>query len=123
MLGCKDILQLQFGDLTPEEISKDSSISKDFLFNKEQAKQIIEFVNTLQKRDSREVLVVHCMAGIARSGAVATFINDILNLDYSRFKRDNPQIRPNSFVLRSLREVSNYWGYEDIAKGSEDDKM
>ena len=117
-LGCNDILALQFADVSETE-SKDEdildtiiNIHNSRIFNKEDAEKIVSFVETLHRKENKETLVVHCMAGISRSGAVGMFINDLLRLNHSTFQRDNPGIRPNPFILSILREVSNFWGYQ-----------
>lgn len=79
--------------------------------SKEQAEQIVDFVLfNIEKVDS---FIVHCSAGVSRSGAVGTFILDLLQRrEYSReqledFKRTNPSILPNSYVLRLLNNTLN----------------
>lgn len=117
ILHCNDILQLQFGDFEPGKYyntftDRTEPVPERVLFNKKQAQEVIDFVNILQKKEEQETLVVHCMAGISRSGAIGTFINDILGLDLSTFLRNNPHTRPNSYVLKTLRDVYGFWGYE-----------
>ena len=60
-----DILQIAFADLSKPE--------KDMiLFNEKHAKQIWDFVDKVW--DKIDVLMVHCMAGVCRSPAVAAAI-------------------------------------------------
>lgn len=110
LLNCLDSLSLHFADITRDEYFKYYEELKrkrcDALFNEEQARQIIEFVNKINKKDDDEYLVVHCDAGISRSGAVGTFINDYLGLDYKQFKDMNRGIRPNQYILDVLQNVS-----------------
>ncbi len=49
-------------------------------------------------------MIVHCAAGVSRSGAVGLFVRDYFSLDYSEFKRQNPHIVPNLWVSKVLRE-------------------
>ena len=53
------------------------------------AKQIINFIDKAQEDENDSVLVVHCQAGISRSGAVGTFACDYCGLDYNRFIKEN----------------------------------
>ena len=72
------------------------------LFSDEQAKQVIDFVEAFNKRQSDDTMYVHCRQGVSRSGAVGTFINEICELDQSQFNSDNPQLKPNPHVLNLL---------------------
>jgi len=45
-------------------------------------------------------LLVHCDAGISRSGAVATFASNYLNIDFQ-----DEYIKPNPYVLRILNNL------------------
>jgi predicted protein tyrosine phosphatase len=71
-------------------------------FNTEQAKQIIDFLGANRHK---ETLLIHCHAGVSRSGAVATFANDYYMQDYNAFKADNPYILPNPHILQVLNRV------------------
>ena len=58
--------------------------ASEFLFDANKARQIRDFANLAiaQKRD----MIVHCTAGVSRSGAIGTVLNDYAN----RFIADNP---------------------------------
>ena len=70
----------------------------------EQAKQIVEFA---RMEDNRPI-IVHCTAGISRSGAVGEVLNWYFNRfeaddsDYRKFEIMHPDIVPNSHVRRLL---------------------
>ena len=104
-----NVLNLLFEDITEDVMTK--TMGKDVLmkaFTKDQGKKIVEF---LEKHKDKESLIVHCAAGISRSGAVGTFAAEYYDLNYSDFKKDNPHIHPNSLVITTLRRLVN--GYED----------
>lgn len=71
-------------------------------FTMEQARELYGFIKVNMKRQG---FLVHCTAGVARSGAVATFINDFAKGSYSDFIRKNPSIQPNTHVLQLLRKA------------------
>lgn len=71
-------------------------------FTKEQAQQLFYFVT---KHKDKENCVIHCEAGVSRSGAVGKFICDYLRLDQLQFMQQNPYINPNTHVLRLLRNA------------------
>jgi predicted protein tyrosine phosphatase len=103
-MGCKNFLSLNFSDITDNQYEKVRvSYPRTILFNQEHAKQIVDFIRDIQGKKEDSVLVAHCQAGISRSGAVGTFVNDYCGLDYSDFLRENPYIMANPYVLRLLR--------------------
>jgi predicted protein tyrosine phosphatase len=59
------------------------------------------------KDKEKQIFIVHCGAGISRSGAVATFINDLYGNSYKEFFNDNRHIQPNFTILRRLRQEYN----------------
>lgn len=71
-----------------------------------QALELHEFINGLPKEiDS---IIVHCSAGISRSGAVARFLSETMSgVQEERFVKDNPQIMPNVWVYDLL--WSTHW--------------
>ena len=101
-----NILKLVFDDASPAETGCT-------LFSPEQARSIKKFVDTI---DKSKALYVNCFAGISRSGAVGTVINDYANCylndckkneDWDLFFQRNPQILPNAYVMRVMRE--EFW--------------
>jgi predicted protein tyrosine phosphatase len=97
--NCGNVLVLHFDDIEgPVEGAEDKFV----LFDGALAVRILCF---LQQFDGA-VLIIHCHAGIARSGAVAVFAHELLGTDVAQFWQDNPGISPNQHVLSVLREVS-----------------
>lgn len=74
-------LILHFDDASISDNDSDSR----FLFDKSKARQIRDFTRQtlMQNRD----LIIHCHAGVSRSGAVGIVLNDYAN----RFLQDNPE--------------------------------
>ena len=101
-LGCRDLLNICFADI--EVPLPNEPKYKDYrLFGDIDAKQIIEFINKVSK--FCEVLIVHCDAGISRSGAVGLFACKYLNLDEKKFLKVN-RIYPNNHIYRTLMNIS-----------------
>lgn len=75
-------------------------------FTETQAREIRDFII---KNENKSHCIVHCQAGISRSGAVGTFVNDAFGEDYFVFMRNNPNVMPNHRVLRTLKKIL----YED----------
>lgn len=94
-----NVLLVQVDDIDEDklELAKNNQL---MFFTNDQAKQIIEF---LQDMNDDFTLIVHCGAGVCRSGAVVEFARGILHLEYDEFKRDNPHILPNLHILKTLR--------------------
>lgn len=71
-------------------------------FNEVDAKEVIKF---LSKVDKKKPLIIHCTAGISRSGAVGEFAAEFLGFNYLDFKKYNPQVIPNTLVKTTLYKV------------------
>lgn len=97
----KNVKVLFFDDVVPGEENTGSSTRA---MSAEQAQELVRFIKNNEDKDT---CIVHCAAGVSRSGAVGTFINDLFGEDFFTFKKRNPQVRPNNHVLRLLREA---WG-------------
>lgn len=103
----ENVLVLNFDDVEVDlNWEDDGNYYGAKAFTEDQAKQILEFIN---KHKEAKKCLVHCSAGISRSGAVGTFINDYFKNDYFQFKTRNPYIHPNGLVLRTLKSLTyNY---------------
>ena len=70
----------------------------------DQAQTIYDFL-LAQQNAGRTNGVVHCAAGVSRSGAVGTFAADFFEVDRTEFKRINPYIQPNPHILSLLNKI------------------
>jgi predicted protein tyrosine phosphatase len=114
------VLTVQFEDVDPDchvDIFKDMENVSDELdqmvtevcfagaFTPDLAKKVADFiVRAHANPDANDCLLVNCMAGVSRSGAVVTFAQQICRIDYDKFTRMNRQIVPNRYVLKHLSE-------------------
>lgn len=74
----------------------------------EQAADLYSFIkNNIKGKDA---VLIHCTAGVSRSGAIASFIQDFVSGSWEMFKHDNPNILPNAHVYRLLHDE---W-YKDL---------
>ena len=69
--------------------------------SEDQAKQMADFI---KKIPTDATVLVHCAAGVSRSGAVVTAIAEHFNLPKDEFEMLNPHISPNNRVLAYLRK-------------------
>lgn len=97
-----NVLSLVFHDADERDMLKNLDYC---YFNELHAADIVNFLAKCLPTDD---LIIHCFAGISRSGSVGTFAREFLDLDHNRFSRINPQIVPNTYVLRILRNY--YYG-------------
>jgi predicted protein tyrosine phosphatase len=82
------------------------------LFNLEMAEKVVEFIKRVDTNPyTYDLLVVNCMLGVSRSGAISSFARSALNLDYNQWRDDNPQASPNWLVMNLL---SCAWGSPSI---------
>lgn len=72
--------------------------------------QIQELYDFIYQNKDKKTCYVHCSAGISRSGAVGTFINDLFGEPYFEFKKRNPYIHPNGRILRLLHRLERNRG-------------
>lgn len=105
-LSLPHLLCLTFDDVTDEQ-RKMKDLTGYAYFNRMLAKDILRFVD-----DGEMPLLVHCTAGISRSGAIGEVLNWYFNRylknnqdDYDDFTRNNRQIIPNHFVKKILLEI------------------
>lgn len=98
----KDVLSLEFDDITLKEYGVKDGLK---LFKKFHAIKIKEFVD--KYKDSIKTIVVHCTAGISRSGAVGCCLARYLNDDDTYLLKTGNYI-PNErvyFVLCKVLEL------------------
>lgn len=98
----ENILPVVFDDINPVPLLKLASCSEMKVMDINQANSIIDFIYKWHKVDTKYTLVVNCMAGICRSGAVVSFAHLICNTDPVLFVENNPNILPNDWVLNLL---------------------
>ena len=94
-----NVLNLRFDDVEHDLMASSTQAYDARAFTEEQAKILYSFIKAHREK---ETCIVHCMAGISRSGAVGTFVNGYCGGDWELFKRDNPMILPNARVHRML---------------------
>lgn len=93
-IGCHYVLSLMFGDANPE------TEKVTYPFNRDHSVKIISFLDFLDMDDRELMLLAHCDAGISRSGAVATFISNYLDIPFQ-----DEYIKPNGYILRTLNNL------------------
>jgi predicted protein tyrosine phosphatase len=106
-IGCNNTLSMLFSDIDNDKDLIYYTLFKDeiHIFTEKQAMDIIKFIDMVDKQED-QVLIVHCNAGVSRSGAIGTFVCEYLALDYNNFKRENKHILPNLSILKTLRRCS-----------------
>lgn len=97
----KNFLQVKMWDIEKTIKSNDKVYKKPSIV---ELRKIVKFVN---KHKDKDIWIVHCSAGISRSGAVATFIKDkfINDIDKQNFYRENKFINPNLYILNKLKDL------------------
>jgi len=98
-----NVIRLWFDDVENDEQKSPTNAFTCKAFSVEQAEQLFNFI----KKNADKDFIVHCSAGISRSGAVGSFINDYLNSDMEYFEKANRhRILPNSHVSRLLNKLA-----------------
>lgn len=101
-LSIENFLQIRMWDIEKDIINND-----EVIYEKPsdiELKKIVDFIN---KHKDKSIFIVHCSAGISRSGAIATFIKNkfIDEIDKERFNYENKYIQPNLYILKRLNEI------------------
>lgn len=105
-MGCENILSLVFADLTETDFKIAPELIKKFpTFNVKMAQQIIQFLNKLKEKDIK-LLIIHCDAGVSRSGAVGIFACRYLGMDEKEFRKEHRFIGPNTLIYDLLIKES-----------------
>jgi len=101
----KNVLNLNFDDIVaPEEWKAISECSRFVLFNEDMAHQIVKFVDTNR---FAYIWIVHCSAGVSRSGAISKWLKDWLEYKYGIVAKnvDGLYALPNPYVLMILNRL------------------
>jgi len=97
-----NVMIMHFGDYSIDEFNKNDFSGPTGIFNEYKAKKLYEFI---KRNKEKKLAVLHCGAGISRSGAIGTFIFDLYGEGtFEEFKRKNPRVQPNQHILRLLNE-------------------
>lgn len=96
-----NVLRLWFDDVEHNFQLSPTNKESCRAFTEKQAHQVIKFA----KDNRNKNFIVHCSAGISRSGAVGTFLNGYCQGDWEAFKKMNPYISPNARVNRMLNNI------------------
>lgn len=97
----ENVLNLQFDDCSEDvqiPIIGTDEIRPVVAMKTGQAQSVIDFVD----RHKNRIFIIHCTAGVSRSGAVGTFVSNYLGKDPVEFRKRNPYILPNPHVLSLL---------------------
>lgn len=70
----------------------------------DQAAMLVDFLDEVHEKPRACEVVINCTAGVSRSGAIATFCLERYKPFGLRFREENPNIKPNQYVLRLLKE-------------------
>jgi len=96
--GWGSVLRLQFDDIEEAEPFRPYGGSKDWPFDKHDAKRIIDWLE--ENKGKLAGIYVHCWGGISRSAAVAKFIAEKYNLPF-----DHSYDKYNKLVYETLWSV------------------
>ena len=105
-----NVMIMHFGDFSEEWVNKVIHEGPTGIFNEYKAHKVYEFIKANKEKGEA---ILHCSAGISRSGAIGAFINDLYGEDHQTFMFRNPRIEPNSYMTKMLyRELyrENYKG-------------
>lgn len=92
-----NVLNLEFDDISEDMVYHGHKLSA---LNEKQANELFSFIEKNIGKD----FIIHCRAGVSRSQAVASFINDMYYENgYCEIETHIKLKRPNQHVLTSLK--------------------
>jgi predicted protein tyrosine phosphatase len=95
-----NFLQVKMWDI--EEDLHDKNGLKYLKPSDTELQKIVDFVNNNQ---NYKRCIVHCSAGISRSGAVVTWLKAKFKIDNQSFLDTNKFIQPNLYILNRLKQL------------------
>lgn len=105
-----NILTLRFSDITPGPFHEQAcDLGSSQYMSSSDTKKILKFVHRIKELPESCALVVHCSAGICRSGAVGKWALKYSNMSYLKYQQLNPQARSNDWVFWKLIEEDAIW--------------
>ena len=107
--GCVDWISIIFDDVTEELYKKVKKMRPDVivkLFSEKDAKLIIDFIEKHKDNIEELTLIIHCHAGVSRSGAIGWFACNLLELDKDKFLQQNKTLYPNKYILQTIESLS-----------------
>ena len=102
-LSIDNFLQVKMWDI------ENDIIQNDYFYEKPSDNELLKIVHFVNKNKNKNIFMIHCSAGISRSGAVAMFIRDKFfdEIDNVVFNIENKHILPNLYILKKLKELDN----------------
>jgi predicted protein tyrosine phosphatase len=115
--NCDRLRQLKFTDTEPSPFLKYGWLTpaSDCFMDHAQARILVKFIYDLVSSDKQWSLIVHCAAGICRSGAIGSFAQAFSAMSDAEFAATNPRVQPNMWVYNKLIEVW-YENFKDHMK-------
>ncbi len=105
------VLVEAFADVNP---GKYAGVTFENPMTEAHAARIAAFVERFSAHPETWALMVHCHAGVSRSGAVAQWVYERhATMDRALFDRLHRQCMPNSHVVRLLREAGGAFRVND----------
>jgi len=93
---CRGVLSLAFHDFDPKKSQEPGLLP----FNSGHAQNVIKFIDGIHQNHH---LIIHCTAGISRSGAVAKFAAEYTGTPWEEVTCFYAEAIPNIHVLSTLR--------------------
>jgi predicted protein tyrosine phosphatase len=79
-----------------------------------QAQLLVEFI---KRNEHKATFIVHCLAGVSRSGGVTRFLAEHFDVTLRDFAEYNPYVRPNQRIVSMLREKMKNYESKSIEQG------
>lgn len=67
-------------------------------------KQIEELLKFIKINKHRKNIIIHCTAGISRSGAIGLYITQLLNMSIKDYLYSNPRVKPSKSLFIKIKK-------------------
>lgn len=101
-LSIPNFLQVKMWDIE-KDVIKDETV----IYAKPSDTELERIIDFIEIHKDKQVFIIHCAAGISRSGAVARYLLHRFHseIDSEKFYKDNKFIQPNLYIFYKLKEI------------------
>lgn len=101
-LSIPNFLQVKMWDIE-DDIIKDGIV----VYTKPSDKELERIIDFIEDHKNKQVFIIHCSAGISRSGAIARYLLHRFHneIDSKKFYKENKFIQPNLYIFYRLKEI------------------
>lgn len=98
-----NVIRLWFDDVEKDGDTPPTHDRPGIAVTDEQIERLVLFIF---ENIDKETFLIHCTAGISRSGAIGLFITNLLGENIEQYFKNNPRVHPNKMILDKMVKFS-----------------